>query len=67
MEEVRARFWPVGERKEEGKANPESFRGQKPAESSLRAILIASRLWEAALLFDNKEARNLGDQERKVF
>jgi len=29
--------------------------------------LIASRLWEAALFFDNKEAMNLGNQERKAF
>jgi hypothetical protein len=32
----------------------------------LPSDLIASRVWEAALLFDNKEARNLGNQERKV-
>jgi len=28
--------------------------------------LIASRLWEVVLLFDNKEAKNLAIQERAI-
>src|SRR5258706_4099255 len=34
--------------------------------SQANCDLIASRMREAALLFDNKEAKNLGDQERMV-
>jgi len=33
--------------------NPESFRGQKPAKNRLPSDLIASRLREAVLLFEN--------------
>ena len=33
--------------------NPESFRGQKPDKNRLPSDLIASRLWDAALIFDN--------------
>jgi len=33
--------------------NPESFRGQKPAKNQLPSDLIASRLREAVLLFEN--------------
>jgi len=43
--------------------NPESFRGQKPDKNRLPSDLIASRLREAALIFDimkygYKETRN---------
>ena len=36
-------------------------------EEGVPSDLIASRLREAALLFDNIEAKNLGNQERKAF
>ena len=36
-------------------------------EECVPSDLIASRVREAVLLFDNKEARNLGIQERKAF
>ena len=44
-------IWGVGDWNEEGVPND----------------LIAFRLREAALLIDNKEAKNLGNQERKAF
>lgn len=41
------------------KSDPESFRGQKPAKNGFRAILIASRLREAALIFENLIGKDL--------
>jgi hypothetical protein len=54
----------IGTRRE---YQPRKFSGSKAGQNQLPSDLIASRLREAVLLFDNKEAKNLGNQERKEF
>ena len=48
-----------------GRTNPESL-GVESRSNQLPSDLIASRLWEVVLLFDNKEAKNLAIQERAI-